>query len=108
METVRSLIKRQRSVLSGLSLDESNSLLRVASELADPDDMVHLLLEAGLRIHETVRSVNFKRRDDVHVADANIVEHVSDSCIRLNLDYSISIDCFFFIRWKMWSMENWC
>ncbi|CAK8538342.1 unnamed protein product [Lathyrus sativus] len=78
LETVRSLIKRKRSVLAGLSPDESNSLLRVASELDNPDDMVHLLLEAGLRIHETVRSDNFKRRDDVHVADANIVQHVED------------------------------
>ncbi|CAI8586337.1 unnamed protein product [Vicia faba] len=79
LETVRSLIKRQRSVLSGLSPHESNSLLRVASELANPDDMVHLLLEAGLRIHETVRSDNnFKHPDYVHMVDADIVQHVED------------------------------
>lgn len=72
LDAVRSLIKRQRSVLADLSPAESDSLLRVATELINPDDMVHLLLEAGLRIQEPVGSDSFKGHDDVHVAHGNI------------------------------------
>ncbi|XP_061351697.1 protein VAPYRIN-like [Gastrolobium bilobum] len=72
LDAVRNLIKRQRSVLTDLSHTEANSLLRVATELVNPDDMVHLLLEAGLRIQESVGSDNLKGSDEVHVADGNI------------------------------------
>lgn len=80
-ECVRSLIKRQRSVLLDLNSVESESILRIATELDNPDDMVHLLLEAGLRIRETVGSEDFKGYGDVHVADGNIAcdeLHVED------------------------------
>ncbi|WJX58916.1 hypothetical protein P8452_44321 [Trifolium repens] len=82
LECVRSLIKRQRSLLLDLNPAESESLLRVASELNNPDDMVHVLLEAGLRICEAVGSGSFKGSDDVHVAGGNIPcdeeQHVDD------------------------------
>ncbi|XP_057724883.1 protein VAPYRIN-like [Arachis stenosperma] len=72
LDTVRNLLKRQRSVLADLTPSEAESLLRVATELADPEDMVHLLLEAGLRIQEAVGSDNVNGSDDVHVVDGNI------------------------------------
>ncbi|MED6221639.1 hypothetical protein PIB30_056739 [Stylosanthes scabra] len=72
LDTVRNLLKRQRSVLTDLTPSEAESLLRVATELAEPEDMVHLLLEAGLRIQEAVGSDNVKGSDDVHVAEGNI------------------------------------
>ncbi|KAJ1401168.1 PapD-like superfamily [Sesbania bispinosa] len=72
LDAVRNLIKRQRSVLADLSAAEAGSLLQLATELVDPDDMVHLLLEAGLRIQEPVGSDNFNGPDEVHVADGNI------------------------------------
>ncbi|CAJ1971048.1 unnamed protein product [Sphenostylis stenocarpa] len=61
---VRNLIKRQRSMLADLSPAEADSLLGAATKLLKPDDMVHLLLEAGLRI---VPSPNAS--DVVHVAE---------------------------------------
>ena len=85
LECVRSLIKRQRSVVLDLSLKESESLLRVATELAHPDDMVHILLEAGLRVHEAVELDKFKGSDDLLVVGGNVArdeeEHVSASSL---------------------------
>lgn len=82
LECVRSLIKRQRSVVLDMSLKESESLLRVATELAHPDDMVHMLLEAGLRVHEAVGFDKFKGSDDVLVVGGNVArdeeKHVED------------------------------
>ncbi|KAK7276418.1 hypothetical protein RIF29_17557 [Crotalaria pallida] len=68
VDAVRNLIKRQRCVLGDLKPREAESLLRVATELVNPDDMVHLLLEAGLRIQQD----NVKGDDEVHVASGNI------------------------------------
>ncbi|KAF7830919.1 serine/threonine-protein phosphatase 6 regulatory ankyrin repeat subunit B-like [Senna tora] len=84
LDAVRNFVKRQRSVLADLSFDESESLLRVATELVNPDAMVHLLLEAGLRVEEEplLRSENSnphvvvdprwasKGWDELHVAAA--------------------------------------
>lgn len=50
LDAVRNLIKRQRSILAHLSPAQAESLLSAATQLLNPDDMVHLLLEAGLRI----------------------------------------------------------
>ncbi|XP_062092359.1 protein VAPYRIN-like [Humulus lupulus] len=49
-DSARNLIKRQKSVLAGFSAKESESILRVATELADPEGMVNLLLDSGLKI----------------------------------------------------------
>ncbi|KAK6234390.1 hypothetical protein QUC31_006796 [Theobroma cacao] len=49
LEIVKKMIKRQKSVLYDLSTREAESLLRVATQLANSEDMVNLLLEAGLR-----------------------------------------------------------
>jgi len=64
LDAVRNLLKRQRSMLADLSPAEAESLLGAATKLLKPDDMVHLLLEAGLRI---VPSPN--ATDEVHVAE---------------------------------------
>ncbi|EXB29253.1 Serine/threonine-protein phosphatase 6 regulatory ankyrin repeat subunit A [Morus notabilis] len=49
-DAARNIIKRQKSILSQLPPTESESLLRVATELADPESMLNLLLESGLKI----------------------------------------------------------
>ncbi|XVF29989.1 hypothetical protein REPUB_Repub16aG0018900 [Reevesia pubescens] len=50
-EVVKNMIKRQKSVLHDLSTKEAESLLRAATLLNNKsEDMVNLLLEAGLRI----------------------------------------------------------
>ncbi|KAK7320580.1 hypothetical protein VNO77_30196 [Canavalia gladiata] len=71
LDAARNLIKRQRSLLADLSPTQADSLLRVATQLVNPDDMVHLLLEAGLRIQYHPRSDNQNGPGDVHVADAS-------------------------------------
>ncbi|OMO50038.1 Major sperm protein [Corchorus capsularis] len=50
LEVVRKMIKFQKSVLFDLSPKEAESILRVATQLDNSEDMVNLLLEAGLRI----------------------------------------------------------
>ncbi|PON45731.1 Notch [Trema orientale] len=54
-DAARSLIKRRKSVLAELSAEESESILRVATELADPGGMVRLLLDSGLKIGAVAR-----------------------------------------------------
>lgn len=62
---MKNIIKRQRSILSELSPREAESLLRVATELADPEGMVNLLLEAGLKIDARAKAddVGFHQMD---------------------------------------------
>ena len=77
-DAARNLIKRHKSVLAELSAKESGSILRVATELADPEDMVNLLLDSGLKIWgppvglegEKSRGVDSKWWDELHVAAA--------------------------------------
>lgn len=64
-------------MLADLSPNEAESLLRVATELANPDGMVHLLLEAGLRVQESDKLNGdvdprwaAKGWDELHVAAA--------------------------------------
>ncbi|KAG8644659.1 hypothetical protein MANES_11G152141v8 [Manihot esculenta] len=65
VNSVKNIIKRQRSILSELSPREAESLLRVATELADPEGMVNLLLEAGLKIDARAKAddVGFHQMD---------------------------------------------
>ncbi|XAR65967.1 hypothetical protein NMG60_11011990 [Bertholletia excelsa] len=49
LDAVRNLIKRQRNVVAELSTYEAESLLRAVTGLENSEDMVSLLLEAGLR-----------------------------------------------------------
>lgn len=67
LDAVRNLIKRQRSMLAELSPTQAETLLGAATKLLNPDDMVHLLLEAGLRIIPNPNNAP----DQVHVADTN-------------------------------------
>lgn len=54
-DSVRNIIKRQKPILAELPQREAESLLRVATELANnSEDMVNLLLEAGLKIDARV------------------------------------------------------
>ncbi|RDX87712.1 Serine/threonine-protein phosphatase 6 regulatory ankyrin repeat subunit B, partial [Mucuna pruriens] len=71
LDAVRNLIKRQRSLLADLPPTQADSLLRIATQLLNPDDMVHLLLEAGLRI---IHHQNGP--EEVHVADTTINKEV--------------------------------
>lgn len=54
-DAVRHIIRRQRTILAEFPPWEAESLLRVATELVNPENMINLLLEAGLRIEEGVR-----------------------------------------------------
>ncbi|KAH7854376.1 hypothetical protein Vadar_013090 [Vaccinium darrowii] len=49
LDAVRNIIKRQRSILTEFPSRDAESLLRVATELSNSDDMVALLVEAGLK-----------------------------------------------------------
>ncbi|XP_050386275.1 protein VAPYRIN-like [Argentina anserina] len=49
VEAVRNIIRRQRTILAELGPGEAEALLRVATELVEPEKMINLLLEAGLR-----------------------------------------------------------
>ena len=81
VDSVRNLIKRQKSILAELSPREAESLLRVATELVNPEEIVNLLVEAGLKIEARVRLDNnassfvesrwaSKGWDELHVAVA--------------------------------------
>ncbi|GMY08278.1 serine/threonine-protein phosphatase 6 regulatory ankyrin repeat subunit B-like [Fagus crenata] len=81
VDSVRNLIKRQKSILTELSPREAESLLRVATELVNPEEIVNLLVEAGLKIEARVRLDNnasylvesrwaAKGWDELHVAVA--------------------------------------
>lgn len=55
-EAVRNIIKRKRTSLTELTSREAESLLRVATELDNSDDMVDLLVEAGLKFDARAKS----------------------------------------------------
>jgi hypothetical protein len=55
LDAVRSLIKRQRPILAEFSPGEAQSLLHVAAELENSEEMVNLLVEAGLKIDARVK-----------------------------------------------------
>ncbi|KAI4306865.1 hypothetical protein L6164_030108 [Bauhinia variegata] len=83
LDAVRNLIKRQKSILSDLPPSEAESLLRAATELVNPEHMVHLLLEAGLRIETSAdptladdpgRSPPHNARDDGHDEEGEILD----------------------------------
>ncbi|KAK9127357.1 hypothetical protein Syun_016154 [Stephania yunnanensis] len=51
----KNIIKRQKSILPELSSQETESLLSAACQCCDPDNMISLLLEAGLKADSSVR-----------------------------------------------------
>ncbi|KAK9154013.1 hypothetical protein Sjap_001493 [Stephania japonica] len=51
----KNIIKRQKSILPELSSQETESLLSAACQCCDPDNMIGLLLEAGLKTDSSVR-----------------------------------------------------
>ena len=98
LHAVRNLIKRRRPVLSELAPSEAKSLLRVATELDKPEDMVHLLLEAGLRIEKNGGSDGYmdprwgsKGWRELHVA---VALNQSEEVLRLSKERpSWTLDC---------------
>ncbi|KAF8402592.1 hypothetical protein HHK36_010680 [Tetracentron sinense] len=54
-DAVKNLIKRQKSVVAELSPEDSESLLRLATESYNSDNMVNLLAEAGLKTDARVK-----------------------------------------------------
>ncbi|KAL2317100.1 hypothetical protein Fmac_030976 [Flemingia macrophylla] len=69
LDAVRNIIKRQRPILADFSPSQAESLLSAATQLSKPDDMVHLLLEAGLRIIQNDRNTKDK---EPHEEDTNV------------------------------------
>ncbi|PWA45770.1 Ankyrin repeat-containing protein [Artemisia annua] len=55
-DTVRSMVKYQRTILTELSTCEAESVLRVATSLDNSVGMVSLLLEVGLKVVSATRS----------------------------------------------------
>ncbi|CAL1374776.1 unnamed protein product [Linum trigynum] len=89
VDSARNIIKRQRSVLSELSRGESESLLRVAAELVNPDNMVNLLLESGLKVEpvEADADSEWKSKgwNELHVvAASDRMQEVSDLVKRVS------------------------
>lgn len=57
VDSVKSILKRQQPILADLAQREAESLLQVATDLANNSEgMVNLLLEAGLKIDARVRA----------------------------------------------------
>ncbi|PIA59522.1 hypothetical protein AQUCO_00400423v1 [Aquilegia coerulea] len=48
-DTVKNIIKRQKSVVTDLSLDDSESLVRLATESSNSGKLIELLSQAGLK-----------------------------------------------------------
>ena len=102
VEAVRNLIKRQKYILTELSPREADSLLRVATQLVSPDEMVNLLVEAGLKIESRVRLHNnashvvesrwaSKGLDELHVAVA--FDRTDEMLSLIKLRECRSLDC---------------
>lgn len=78
LDAVRNIIKRQRSILTEFPTRDAESLLRVATELRNSDDMVALLVESGLKTDEALAGLGdvtesrwaSKGWTDLHVAAA--------------------------------------
>lgn len=72
LNAVKNIIKRQKSVVAELSTKEGESLFRVATELANSENMISLLLQAGLRIDARVKTDDlnsfYKGWTELHVA----------------------------------------
>nr|XP_011469939.1 PREDICTED: serine/threonine-protein phosphatase 6 regulatory ankyrin repeat subunit B-like isoform X2 [Fragaria vesca subsp. vesca] len=69
LEAVRNIIRRQRTVLAEMRPAEAEELLRVATGLDEPERMINLLLEAGLRIEAA--GVRRDAVDERRVAEAS-------------------------------------
>ncbi|KAA8534034.1 hypothetical protein F0562_031551 [Nyssa sinensis] len=77
IDAVRNIIKRQRNIVAEFSTREAESLLQVATKSDNSDEMVNLLVEAGLKADTPARldDVRESRWDskgwtDLHVAVA--------------------------------------
>ncbi|KAK8535949.1 hypothetical protein V6N13_104560 [Hibiscus sabdariffa] len=69
-EAVKNIIKRQKSVLYDLPMKEAESLLLVATQLDNnSEDMVNLLLEAGLRIGGARGEVEVEHANGLYQVD---------------------------------------
>ncbi|VVA18433.1 PREDICTED: ankyrin-3 [Prunus dulcis] len=81
----RNIIKRQRTILTEFPPGDAESLLQVATELVNPEDMTNLLLEAGLRIDARVRSeqVNYEV-DSKWASNGHEEPQVAGACDRLD------------------------
>ncbi|TQD91516.1 hypothetical protein C1H46_022914 [Malus baccata] len=75
---VRNIIKRQRTILAELPPAEAESILQIATELDNPENLINLLLEGGLRIDPISDQVHYggdskcpsNGRDELDVAEA--------------------------------------
>ncbi|KAK9126728.1 hypothetical protein Scep_015574 [Stephania cephalantha] len=72
----KNIIKRQKSILPELSSQETESLLSAACQCCDPDNMISLLLEAGLKADSSMSAPIDSRLESkgwtaIHVAAAH-------------------------------------
>ncbi|XP_058207300.1 protein VAPYRIN-like [Rhododendron vialii] len=101
VDAVRKIIKRQRGIVAEFPTREAESLLRAAAELENPDDVVSLLVEDGLKADGAgARSGDVgetrwasKGWTDLHVAAAfGRTEEVS-SLVRASEERGPLLDC---------------
>ncbi|XP_019151363.1 PREDICTED: serine/threonine-protein phosphatase 6 regulatory ankyrin repeat subunit B-like [Ipomoea nil] len=92
-EAVRGIVRKQRSVLSALPTGEAESLVRVATQLDNSDEMVDLLLEAGLKGGAGLNNVRFTAKGwtALHIAAAHNRTDEIEKLVRGNA--SGSLDC---------------
>lgn len=68
-DAVRSMVKFQRTILSELSTREAESVHRVATRLDNSVEMIGLLLEAGLKVESTPRSLELEEVEESRWAE---------------------------------------
>ncbi|KAI3748878.1 hypothetical protein L6452_12283 [Arctium lappa] len=68
-DAVRSMVKFQRTILTELSTREAESVHRVATRLDNSVEMVGLLLEAGLKVESTTRSLELEEVEESRWAE---------------------------------------
>ena len=92
-DTIRSMVKYQRTILTELSTREAESLLRVATSLDNSVDMASLLvLEGGLKVESATRS--FDDLEESKWMDKGWTElHVAAACVRLKDDAKHNDGC---------------
>lgn len=88
-ESVRNIIKRQRSVFSEFSTREAESLLRVAKQLDNSKEIVNILVEGGLKVDACSESnVDVKWVSKgwtaLHIAVANDRREEIERLLRVN------------------------
>lgn len=88
-DSVRNIIKRQRTIFTHFSTREADSLFRVANQLPNnSDDMVNILIEGGLKVDACTEPSDVKWVSKgwtaLHIAVANDQRKEIERLVRVN------------------------